>query len=103
MLNDTGETFPNWLVEQLKTRPQGLAVQAGAQVKPESLSFEDLYGRVVGLATRLQSLGVTKGSRVAVLLGNSLGFVELAHALMQLEAALVPLNLRLTPAELAWQ
>jgi O-succinylbenzoic acid--CoA ligase len=40
---------------------------------------------------------------VALLLGNGLPFVELVHTLMQLEAVLVPLNLRLAPAELAWQ
>lgn len=99
MLNDAGEFLPNWLAEQRKTRPQGLAVEASG----ESLSFEDLYQRALGLAGRLRTLGVGKDSRVALLMGNSLAFVELVHALMQLEAVLVPLNLRLTSAELAWQ
>ncbi len=99
MSNDAGEIFPNWLLEQLKTRPQGLAVRSG----PEALSFEDLYSRVMTLVDRLRAAGIGKGSRVAVLLSNGLEFVELIHALMQLEAVLVPLNLRLTPAELAWQ
>src|SRR6478752_5520297 len=67
MLNEPGEIFPNWLLEQVKTRPQGLAVVAGA----ESLSFEELYRRVMALAGKLQASGLEKGSRVAVLLGNS--------------------------------
>jgi O-succinylbenzoic acid--CoA ligase len=100
MLNDgTGGTFPNWLVEQVKTRPQGLAVGAGS----EELNFEGLYNRALGLASRLRAGGVGKNSRVAALLGNGLPFVELIHALMQVEAVLVPLNLRLAPSELAWQ
>ena len=99
MLNEPGEIFPNWLLEQVKTRPQSLAVVAGL----ESLTFEELYGRVLALAGKLQASGIEKGSRVAVLLGNGLEFVETVHALMQLQAVLVPLNLRLTPAEQAWQ
>ena len=99
MLKEPGEIFPNWLLEQVKNRPQSLAVVAGG----ENLSFEELYSRVISLAGKLRTSGIEKGCRVAVLLGNSLGFVEMVHALMQLEAVLVPLNLRLTPAELAWQ
>jgi O-succinylbenzoic acid--CoA ligase len=99
MLNNPGETFPNWLLEQVRFRPDSQAVQAG----PEALSFKDLYARAAGLAVRLRAAGVVKFSRVALLLGNSLQFVEVTHALMQLEAVLVPLNLRLTPAELNWQ
>ena len=99
MLNEPGEIFPNWLLEQTKSRPQSLAVVAG----PESLSFEELYGRVMALAGKLRASGIEKSSRVAVLLGNSLDFVETFHALMQLEAVLVPLNLRLAPAEISWQ
>ncbi len=99
MLNEPGEIFPNWLLAQVKTRPQSLAVVAGT----ESLSFKELYGRVMDLAGKLRTSGIEKGHRVAVLLGNSLDYVETVHALMQLEAVLVPLNLRLTPAELGWQ
>lgn len=99
MLKEPGEIFPNWLIEQAETRPQGLAAVAGS----ENLTFEELYRRALTLAAKLRASGIERGSRVAVLLGNDLGFVEVIHALMQLEAVLVPLNLRLTPAELAWQ
>jgi O-succinylbenzoic acid--CoA ligase len=69
----------------------------------EKLNFEELYERALALAAKLREAGIEKGSRVALLLGNSLAFVETVYALMQLEAVLVPLNLRLTPAELGWQ
>lgn len=99
MLKEPGEIFPNWLIEQVEIRPQGLAVVAGT----EKLTFEELYKKALALAAKLREAGIEKGSRVALLAGNSLAFVETVYALMQLEAVLVPLNLRLTPAELGWQ
>ncbi len=55
------------------------------------------------LARRLAAAGVREGSRVALLAGNSLEFAAVVHALPRLGAELVPLNIRLTDAELAWQ
>ncbi len=40
---------------------------------------------------------------MGVLLPNGVPFVEVVHACMRLGAVLLPLNLRLTPGELAWQ
>ena len=40
---------------------------------------------------------------MAVLAGNSGAFVRAVHAIARLGATLLPLNIRLTPAELAWQ
>src|SRR5690606_32733721 len=47
--------------------------------------------------------GVRPGDRVGALLPNSVLYAALVHALMRLGAVLVPLNTRLTVAELAWQ
>src|SRR5205085_3594378 len=56
-----------------------------------------------GWAGRLRTAGVGPGDRVALLMDNSAAFVALVHALIQLDAVLVPLNWRLAPPELAWQ
>src|SRR5690242_6145463 len=91
--------LPNWLYDQNQNNPRQLALVAGG----EQITFGELYRRASQLAGQLAALGIERGSRVAVLMGNRRQFVEIVHALMQLEAVLVPLNLRLTPVELGWQ
>lgn len=91
--------LPNWLYQHNRENPDGLALIAGG----EEICFAELYRRACCLAGQLAGLGIGRGSRVAVLMGNRRQFVEIVQALMQLEAVLVPLNLRLTPPELGWQ
>ncbi len=55
------------------------------------------------MARGLARLGVRRGDRVAMLLHNCAGATVLVHALLRLEATLVPLNVRLSDDELAWQ
>lgn len=69
----------------------------------ERLSYAELEARSVELARALAALGVGHGDRVAVLLPNGAHFAALVHAAMRIGAVLLPLNLRLTPYELAWQ
>lgn len=52
------------------------------------------------LARGLQSLGVNKGDRVCVSLGNNLEFATITYALFKLGAILVPLNPAFTPAQI---
>ncbi|KAK5282735.1 hypothetical protein LTR40_002870 [Exophiala xenobiotica] len=52
------------------------------------------------LARGLQSLGVGKGDRVCVSLGNNLEFATITYALFKLGAILVPLNPAFTPAQI---
>nr|OQO30876.1 hypothetical protein B0A51_01500 [Rachicladosporium sp. CCFEE 5018] len=56
------------------------------------LTYDDLDSRSNALARGFQSLGVRKGDRVAVSLGNNLEFAGLTYALFKLGAILVPLN-----------
>jgi O-succinylbenzoic acid--CoA ligase len=58
---------------------------------------------VAGMASQLTAAGVGAGQQVAVLLPNRVEYVCLIHALARLGAVLVPLNIRLTGAELGWQ
>jgi O-succinylbenzoic acid--CoA ligase len=93
------EWTPDWLRQRALISPERLAVVAGG----ERLSFRELDRRVNGVAGWLRAQGVGQGDRVALLLRNGLPFVTLVHALSRLGAILVPLNIRLTPAELRWQ
>ncbi|MEX2204879.1 MAG: o-succinylbenzoate--CoA ligase [Myxococcota bacterium] len=68
-----------------------------------TLTFGALASRARDAALRLRALGVREGDLVATLLPNGLPFVELVHALPLCGAALMPLNVRLTPRELAFQ
>jgi O-succinylbenzoic acid--CoA ligase len=66
-------------------------------------TWAELHAWADAVAVRLREVGVQAGDRVALLAGNTPAFVAIVHALPRLEAVLVPLNIRLTPAELAWQ
>lgn len=59
--------------------------------------------RIARLAAGLAARGVGEGDRVAILGGNSVHYWEALFALFQLGAVAVPLNTRLTAAELAYQ
>lgn len=50
----------------------------------------------------LESLGIAKGERVAVLLVNSTEFLDILFACAKTGAIMVPLNFRLAPPELAY-
>jgi fatty-acyl-CoA synthase len=65
------------------------------------VSYAELDAAVPRAAAALDSLGVGRGDRVAALAENRVELVELFFACGRLGAALVPLNWRLAPAELA--
>jgi fatty-acyl-CoA synthase len=64
-----------------------------------SITYSELHGRVNRASCWLQSLGIEKGSRVAVMMGNCPEFMELYLACSRLGAIFVPVNFRLTPCE----
>jgi long-chain acyl-CoA synthetase len=83
------------LANAVARRPQGLALICGEQRLPYP-EFDALVGEVAG---GLRALGVEKGDRVAMVLGNSIAFVVVLFALARLGAVSVPLNIRHTLAE----
>ena len=89
-----------WLPWRAAATPDRLAL-----VAPDGsrLTYEELNARADDVARRLAALGVRGGDRVGVFLPNGALFAEVVHACMRLGAVLLPLNLRLTPGELAWQ
>jgi o-succinylbenzoate---CoA ligase len=87
-------------------------LRASAQANPEALAlsyddrrvtYQELDRLVTNLAGYLRSRGVQPGEHVGALLPNALPYVALIHALIRLGTTLVPLNNRLTRAELQWQ
>lgn len=90
---------PDWLNARACSTPHRPALRCG----DDALSFAGLDAAVDIAAARLQALGVEPGSIVAVLSQNSTAFVVAVHAIARVGGVLLPLNLRLTPPELAWQ
>ncbi|KIW38503.1 uncharacterized protein PV06_09459 [Exophiala oligosperma] len=74
------------------------AVVSRHQSKRLTFNELDLDSNVV--ARGLQSLGVKKGDRVCVSLGNNLEFATITYALFKLGAILVPLNPAFTAAQI---
>ncbi len=93
------QRLPEWLSRQASALPHGPAVVAGSI----RWSFETLDRQAARAARQLAALGVTGGSRVALLLSGGAPFVVLTHALARLGAVMVPLNIRLAAPELAWE
>src|SRR5690348_5856372 len=96
---NTSTLLPNWLQQCAENIPNHLALKCGGV----SWSFVELDRQATRLARQLAALDICEGSRVALLAMNGLPFVVTVHALTRLGAILVPLNTRLTKAELCWQ
>ncbi len=88
-----------WILERAARTPSAPALEAGGR----SQSYAELAARAAARAAALARLGIGPGECVAVLMGNRMDFAEWLHAATLARAILVPLNARLTPAELARQ
>lgn len=66
---------------------------------PRTLAFAALDERSSRLAQHFLSTGLTRGSRVGVLLGNRLEYPEIAAGVAKAGLVMVPLNPRLTATE----
>ncbi|MBW2094375.1 MAG: long-chain fatty acid--CoA ligase [Deltaproteobacteria bacterium] len=65
----------------------------------KSISYSELHKRVNWAGCWLQSLGIEKGDRVAVMLSNCPAFMELYLACSRLGAIFVPINFRMAAPE----
>lgn len=66
------------------------------------VTFREFQSEVDRLALGLQKIGLKKGDRIAVLSQNCFGFVLLYGAAAKLGAVMLPINWRLTPAEVEY-
>lgn len=91
--------IPEWLRRRAQISPDRLAVTDGEL----SYTFAELDRAVDRAAARLAALGIGAGRHVALAAGNSARYAVAVFALARLGAVLLPLNVRLTPAELSFQ
>ncbi len=92
-------------IGQLLTKRAAISGQREAFVEFERnrrFTFAQLNARANGIANALLARGVEPGDRVAVLLKNSIEFVETYFAVAKIGAVLVPINWRLVAAEIAY-
>ncbi len=90
---------PPWLPARAAMTPRAAALQVGG----ERLDWQTLAAAVRRRAACWQGQGVGPGRVVAALLPNGRDFVVGMHAAAACQAVWLPLNLRLTAAELAVQ
>ncbi|KQS03662.1 hypothetical protein ASG11_04895 [Sphingomonas sp. Leaf357] len=68
----------------------------------QAYSYAELDRRSTGVANALAAAGVKAGDRVALLARNGVAFFDAMFAVARLGAMLVPINWRLSPAEIAF-
>ena len=68
----------------------------------QPMTYAQLHNRANRTGCWLQSMGIEKGDRVAVMLGNCPEFIELYLACARLGAIFVPVNFRLVGPELVY-
>jgi fatty-acyl-CoA synthase len=87
-----------WVHRWAELDPERIAVV----FRGSGTTYGELDQRVDAACCWLQSLGVEKGDRTAVLLRNCPEFLEIYLACSRLGSIFVPLNFRLTPEELRY-
>ena len=92
---DRPKSVHEMLSNAVARRPHGVALICGEENVTYS-GLDALVGRVAG---GLKALGVEKGDRVAMVIGNSIEFVVVMFAIARLGAVSVPLNIRHQLAE----
>src|SRR5688572_6623758 len=78
------------LADAVAANPHGQAIVCGKT----RLSYREFQGIVVAWAARLEDLGVGRGDRVAMLLGNGIAFPAVLFAVLRLGAIAVPISIR---------
>src|SRR5690554_1131074 len=89
----------HWLEKRASLTPDRNALVT----EDGSVTFAQLRERSHRSAHKLAQLGVGKNDHIALLCHNSMRVPELVHAIHYLGAVVVPLNIRLTASELAYQ
>jgi fatty-acyl-CoA synthase len=84
-----------WIARQAAARGE----QRALADPDRSLTYRELRERVARCAAVLAGKGLTRGDRVALILGNRSAYLEVVFAAAQLGAIAVPINARLTPWE----
>ncbi len=91
----------SWVTKQAFLNGDRIALVDGTGVR-SSQTYTDFDNRTNQLARALVELGVRRGDRVAMLLLNSITFMEATFACAKLGAIMVPINVRLKGPEIAY-
>lgn len=91
--------IPNWLMKQSQLSPSRRAIS----FQDQTWSYLELKEEAMERAGKLHTLGLMKGSRVALLGGTSAEMALLIHGCLLAGVEMVLLNSRLTPEEIAYQ
>ncbi|MGW5386674.1 acyl-CoA synthetase [Nocardia sp. NPDC003963] len=92
------EGLGSWPLRRSRLSPDKVALTFGGR----TTTYRELDDRVTRLAHGLNGLGVGSGDRVALLSGNHPAYLEALFAAGLLGAIFVPLNARLTAAEIEY-
>jgi long-chain acyl-CoA synthetase len=92
---DRPKSVHEMLSNAVARRPHGVALVSGE----ETVTYSELDRLVGKVAGGLEALGVGKGDRVAMVIGNSIEFIVVLYAIARLGAVSVPLNVRHKLAE----
>ena len=87
-----------WVQRWAELHPDKLAII----FEEQRISYGDLCRRADRTSCWLQSMGIEKGDRVAVMLHNCPEFIDLYLACSRLGAIFVPINFRITARELKY-
>ena len=89
--------MPGTMIEALAARAVDCTDQLAFSIEGEALTFGQLYDDTRWLARRLAAIGVTRGSRCAIILPTCLDFVRSVYAAQWLGAIPVAIDPGLTP------
>jgi len=98
-INDSPSVFPDWVATCASEFPDRIALAADGK----TWTYAELDADAARMARRLAVLGARSGDRIATLLNNGAAAAIIPHAALRLGATIVPLNVRLSESELAWQ
>ncbi len=88
------------LYEALRTVAEKYPARPAVTFRDRTITYRDLLGQVETLALRLQKRKLEPGSRIALLLPNSLGYVCAFLAPAALGAVIIPLDLQVKARDL---
>ena len=79
-----------WLLQTARISPDAPAIRFGADLH---VTYSEFAQHSAGMAQYLsETLGVTKGDRVALFMRNRPEYLEVLHAVLWLGAIVVPIN-----------
>ncbi|HMZ21285.1 MAG TPA: AMP-binding protein, partial [Blastocatellia bacterium] len=97
------DNLPNSLVEMLRaTVDQSPNNEAVVEVGGERINYRELWDRAARVAGGLKAMGVERGDRVAIQLGNGLAWCVAFWGIQLVGAIAVPVNTRFAEPEVEY-